>query len=72
MGFISLCARGMEINSGVRRTGRTFTVAGGSNNNYFSMGGMVPAHLVQPASSNGREIQSNVADSPGHACGKKE
>jgi hypothetical protein len=39
----------MEINSGIRRAGGTFTVivTGGSNNNYFSMGGMVPAQSVQ-------------------------
>ena len=41
--------RGMEINSGIRRAGGTFTVivTGGSNNNYFSMGGMVPSQSVQ-------------------------
>jgi hypothetical protein len=38
-----------KINSGIRVTGGTFTVivTGGSNNNYFSMGGMVPAQSVQ-------------------------
>jgi hypothetical protein len=42
-------ARGMEINSGVRRSGGMFTVivTGGSNNNYFSMGGMIPSQSVQ-------------------------
>lgn len=38
-----------KINSGIRVSGGTFTVivTGGSNNNYFSMGGMVPAQSVQ-------------------------
>jgi hypothetical protein len=42
-------ARGAEINSGIRKAGGVFTVivTGGSNNNYFSMGGMVPARSVQ-------------------------
>jgi hypothetical protein len=37
------------INSGVRMVGGTFTVVvtGGSNNNYFSMGGMVPSQSIQ-------------------------
>jgi hypothetical protein len=37
------------INSGVRNSGGTFSVivTGGSNNNYFSMGGMVPSQSVQ-------------------------
>jgi hypothetical protein len=37
------------INMGIRRTGGTFNVivTGGSNNNYFSMGGMVPSQSVQ-------------------------
>jgi hypothetical protein len=37
------------INSGIRMVGGTFTVivTGGSNNNYFSMGGMVPGQSVQ-------------------------
>jgi hypothetical protein len=37
------------INSGIRSAGGTFTVivTGGSNNNYFSMGGMVPSTSVQ-------------------------
>jgi hypothetical protein len=37
------------INSGIRRAGGVFTVivTGGSNNNYFSMGGMVPSRSVQ-------------------------
>ncbi len=37
------------INSGVRKAGGAFTVivTGGSNNNYFSMGGMVPSQSVQ-------------------------
>ena len=37
------------INSGIRKAGGTFTVivTGGSNNNYFSMGGMVPSQSVQ-------------------------
>ena len=40
---------GPEINLGVRKSGGTFTVivTGGSNNNYFSMGGMVPAQSVR-------------------------
>jgi hypothetical protein len=39
----------LNLNSGVRRSGGTFTVVvtGGSNNNYFSMGGMVPSRSVQ-------------------------
>jgi len=38
-----------NLNSGIRRSGGTFTVVvtGGSNNNYFSMGGMVPSQSVQ-------------------------
>ena len=38
-----------NLNSGIRRSGGVFTVivTGGSNNNYFSMGGMVPAQSVQ-------------------------
>ncbi|MDR0310818.1 MAG: hypothetical protein LBJ21_04450 [Acidobacteriota bacterium] len=42
-------APGVNLNSGVRRTGGTFNVivTGGSNNNYFSMGGMVPSQSVQ-------------------------
>ncbi len=38
-----------NLNSGIRRAGGTFTVivTGGSNNNYFSMGGMVPSRSVQ-------------------------
>ena len=38
-----------KINSGIRVTGGAFTVivTGGSNNNYFSMGGMVPSRSVQ-------------------------
>jgi hypothetical protein len=42
-------AVGGNLNSGIRRSGGTFTVivTGGSNNNYFSMGGMVPAQTVQ-------------------------
>ena len=41
--------RGAEINAGVRKSGGVFTVVvtGGSNNNYFSMGGMAPAQSVQ-------------------------
>jgi hypothetical protein len=41
--------RGGNLNSGIRRAGGTFTVivTGGSNNNYFSMGGMVPSQSVQ-------------------------
>jgi hypothetical protein len=37
------------INSGIRSAGGVFTVivTGGSNNNYFSMGGMVPSRSVQ-------------------------
>jgi hypothetical protein len=37
------------INSGIRRAGGVFTVivTGGSNNNYFSMGGMAPSLSVQ-------------------------
>jgi hypothetical protein len=37
------------INSGIRMVGGTFTVVvtGGSNNNYFSMGGMVPSQSIQ-------------------------
>ncbi len=40
---------GPEINLGVRKSGGMFTVivTGGSNNNYFSMGGMVPTQSVQ-------------------------
>jgi len=40
---------GGNLNSGIRRTGGTFSVivTGGSNNNYFSMGGMVPSRSVQ-------------------------
>jgi hypothetical protein len=36
------------INSGIRMTGGTFTVivTGGSNNNYFSMGGMIPSQSI--------------------------
>ncbi|MEJ2109498.1 MAG: hypothetical protein P8Z37_06210 [Acidobacteriota bacterium] len=39
----------VNLNSGVRRVGGTFTVivTGGSNNNYFSMGGMVPSRSIQ-------------------------
>jgi len=38
-----------NLNSGIRRSGGTFSVVvtGGSNNNYFSMGGMVPSRSVQ-------------------------
>ncbi len=38
-----------NLNSGIRRSGGVFTVVvtGGSNNNYFSMGGMVPSRSVQ-------------------------
>jgi hypothetical protein len=38
-----------DINNGVRMVGGTFTVVvtGGSNNNYFSMGGMVPSRSIQ-------------------------
>jgi hypothetical protein len=41
--------RGAELNMGIRKTGGVFTVivTGGSNNNYFSMGGMVPSQSVQ-------------------------
>jgi hypothetical protein len=41
--------RGGEINMGIRKAGGVFTVivTGGSNNNYFSMGGMVPSRSVQ-------------------------
>lgn len=41
--------RGAEINAGVRKSGGIFTVivTGGSNNNYFSMGGMIPSASVQ-------------------------
>ena len=44
-----MSAPGVNLNSGVRRSGGTFTVVvtGGSNNNYFSMGGMVPSQSVQ-------------------------
>jgi hypothetical protein len=37
------------INSGIRMAGGTFTVVvtGGSNNNYFSMGGMVPSRSIE-------------------------
>jgi len=37
------------INRGVRNAGGVFTVivTGGSNNNYFSMGGMVPSQSIQ-------------------------
>jgi hypothetical protein len=40
---------GGNLNSGIRRAGGTFTVivTGGSNNNYFSMGGMVPSRPVR-------------------------
>ena len=40
---------GGNLNSGIRRSGGTFTVivTGGSNNNYFSMGGMVPGQSLQ-------------------------
>jgi hypothetical protein len=39
----------MGLNNGVRKAGGTFTVivTGGSNNNYFSMGGMVPGQSIQ-------------------------
>ncbi|MBN2243080.1 MAG: hypothetical protein JW793_10350 [Acidobacteria bacterium] len=42
-------AVGGNLNSGIRNAGGTFTVivTGGSNNNYFSMGGMVPSRSVQ-------------------------
>lgn len=38
-----------NINSGIRSSGGTFTVivTGGSNNNYFSMGGMIPSQSIQ-------------------------
>jgi len=38
-----------NLNSGIRNAGGTFSVivTGGSNNNYFSMGGMVPSMSVQ-------------------------
>jgi hypothetical protein len=38
-----------NLNSGIRRAGGTFSVVvtGGSNNNYFSLGGMVPSRSVQ-------------------------
>ncbi len=38
-----------NLNSGMRRAGGTFSVivTGGSNNNYFSMGGMVPSQSIQ-------------------------
>jgi hypothetical protein len=38
-----------NLNSGIRNSGGTFSVivTGGSNNNYFSMGGMVPSRSVQ-------------------------
>ena len=38
-----------DLNRGIRRTGGTFNlvVTGGSNNNYFSMGGMVPTQSLQ-------------------------
>jgi hypothetical protein len=38
-----------NLNSGIRNAGGVFTVivTGGSNNNYFSMGGMVPSLSVQ-------------------------
>jgi hypothetical protein len=38
-----------NLNSGVRNAGGTFSVivTGGSNNNYFSMGGMVPSRSVE-------------------------
>ena len=38
-----------NLNSGGRRSGGTFSVivTGGSNNNYFSMGGMVPSQSIQ-------------------------
>jgi hypothetical protein len=41
--------RGGNLNSGIRNAGGVFTVVvtGGSNNNYFSMGGMVPSRSVQ-------------------------
>jgi hypothetical protein len=40
---------GGNLNSGIRRAGGTFSVivTGGSNNNYFSMGGMVPSQSIQ-------------------------
>ncbi|MBN1566882.1 MAG: hypothetical protein JXA73_03490 [Acidobacteria bacterium] len=42
-------AMGGNLNSGTRSAGGTFTVVvtGGSNNNYFSMGGMVPSQSIQ-------------------------
>jgi hypothetical protein len=38
-----------DINRGIRKNGGTFTVivTGGSNNNYFSMGGMMPSTSIQ-------------------------
>ena len=41
--------RGGNLNSGIRRAGGTFSVVvtGGSNNNYFSLGGMVPSQSVK-------------------------
>jgi hypothetical protein len=38
-----------NLNSGIRNAGGTFSVVvtGGSNNNYFSMGGMVPSRSIQ-------------------------
>jgi hypothetical protein len=38
-----------NLNSGIRNAGGTFTVivTGGSNNNYFSMGGMAPSPSIQ-------------------------
>jgi len=38
-----------NLNSGIRNSGGTFNVVvtGGSNNNYFNMGGMVPSQSVQ-------------------------
>ncbi len=38
-----------NLNSGIRNAGGTFTVivTGGSNNNYFSMGGMIPSQSIQ-------------------------
>jgi hypothetical protein len=38
-----------DINRGIRNSGGTFSVivTGGSNNNYFSMGGMIPSQSIQ-------------------------
>ena len=38
-----------NLNSGIRNAGWVFTVivTGGSNNNYFSMGGMAPSRSVE-------------------------